>query len=102
MGEFFDKLREVESDFNVLDKVVVLSFGKTLFSKPESIHELWPDAEPLIEGSSVSTFIELAFDRENAAKGRDATNVAEFFAFVVDALVKATEETAAQQGNRNP
>ena len=45
----------------------------------------------------MKTLLELAYDRENAAKGRGAEKAAAFFSFVVDALVRTIEETAKNQ-----
>ncbi len=97
MGDFFDKLREAESEFNVLDRAMVLSFGKFLTVDTSGFSQLWPDVEPLVEGAVVGTPLELAYDRENAAKGRRAGKAAAFFSFVVEALVRMIEETAENQ-----
>ena len=97
MGEFFDKLRAAYDELNVPDKMVVLSIGNTLFDRTETeaLTVLWPDAEPLLEGATVSALLEQAFERERAAKARGAEKAAQFFAHVVDALVRATDEQAA-------
>jgi len=96
MSKFFDMLSDADHEFNALDRVVVLSIGNTLFDS-SMLRKLWPDAEPLLEGSKVGELIELAFDREEAAKARGAEKAAQFFAHVVDALVKAVEKTASQK-----
>lgn len=94
MGEFFDKLRAATDELNVLDIQVVQSIGEKLFNRTETeaLAVLWPDAEPMKEGDTVGALIEMAFDRENAAKARGAEKAAKFFAHVVDALVRATDE----------
>jgi hypothetical protein len=64
-------------------------------SETELLTELWLDAEPLLEGATVGVLLEQALDRERAAKARGAEKAAQFFAHVVDTLLRATDEQVA-------
>lgn len=99
MGEFFDKLRAANDELNVLDRIVVMSIGATLFEPrdAELLGQLWPDAEPMIEGATIGALLQLAYDRESAAQARQAERAATFWSHVVDAFLRMIEETAARQ-----
>ncbi len=95
MGGFFDKLRAVADELDDQDKAFVLAIGGTLFDN-KALLELWPDAEPLVEGAVVGDLLKMAYDRESAAKARGARGAERFFAYVVDAFLRLIETEAGQ------
>ena len=80
MGEFFDRLDAAQDEFNVFDIVTVNAIMEHLLlpaADTDAVRELWPDAQPLLEGAAAGLVLDLTFDRENAAKGRKAQKAAE-------------------------
>lgn len=104
MGELFEKLRAATGELNDLDKLVVLALRDLILdaAEAEALTELWPDAKPMLEDAEVAKVLELAYDRENAAKARRAHLATAFFEHVTDALGGLIEKTAAEQGKGTP
>jgi len=99
VGEFEDKLRAASAEFNVLDRVVIVSLGATFApARAELTGELWPKAEPMIAGAELAELLKLAYDRECAAKRREAWRAAEFWTHVADAFLRAIEEGTRREG----
>jgi len=105
MGEFFDKLQAAKDEFNVFDIVTVNAMMEHLFlpaADTQAVRELWPEAEPMLEGATLGLLLDLSFDRENAAKGRRAHQAFAFFEFATEAFLQMIEAAKAEQDQADP
>ncbi len=85
MSKFQRDLNAAETELDLLDRAVILTYAFSLWGE-QTLQDRWPEDSALREPATLEQMIDLCRDRLQAAQQRNAAQSEKVFSEILDAL----------------